>query len=325
MARNEKNYLDINKKPINSSSIGRMYVNQEINENDRFTINDTEKSIVDIYWDDDTVREIIDSNRDAKKRIENLLNPGTSLFGRFMGGKGKPDQTFMLLRKKEEEVRKLVEEKTKLENTLNNLKRHHKELFEAIRKTSENYHQFLSIFEEEMRQTKGLASGANSSCSSLFARVKPMADEVGFQVTHFLILDDNNNPQRPDQSMFKESAAIEAYLQTIREEKAELVSKQSALDAREKALNEKQAELDLVEKYSLPDTELLIVGHHGSRTSTDNLFLETIRAEDAVISVGSNNSYGHPNWEVLARLQLHGCNIWRTDRNGTVEIRVKHA
>ena len=75
----------------------------------------------------------------------------------------------------------------------------------------------------------------------------------------------------------------------------------------------KQAELDLVEKHSLPDTELLIVGHHGSRTSTDDLFLEAIRAEDAVISVGANNSYGHP----------HGCNIWRTDRNGTVEIRVK--
>jgi len=85
----------------------------------------------------------------------------------------------------------------------------------------------------------------------------------------------------------------------------------------------KQAELDLVEKHSLPDTELLIVGHHGSRSSTDDLFLETIRAEDAVISVGSNNSYGHPNREVLARLQAHGCNIWRTDRNGTVEIRVK--
>ena len=85
----------------------------------------------------------------------------------------------------------------------------------------------------------------------------------------------------------------------------------------------KEAELDLMEKYSLPDTELLIVGHHGSRSSTDDLFLETIRAEDAVISVGNNNSYGHPNREVLARLQAHGCNIWRTDRNGTVEIRVK--
>ena len=85
----------------------------------------------------------------------------------------------------------------------------------------------------------------------------------------------------------------------------------------------KQAEVDLAEKHSLPDTELLIVGHHGSRTSTDDLFLEAIRAEDAVISVGANNSYGHPNREVLIRLQAHGCNIWRTDRNGTVEIRVK--
>ena len=48
-------------------------------------------------------------------------------------------------------------------------------------------------------------------------------------------------------------------------------------------------------------------------------------AAATVISVGSNNSYGHPNREVLARLQAHGCNIWRTDRNGTVEIRVKNA
>ena len=85
----------------------------------------------------------------------------------------------------------------------------------------------------------------------------------------------------------------------------------------------KQAEVDLAEQHSLPDTELLIVGHHGSRTSTDDLFLEAIRTEDAVISVGNNNSYGHPNREVLIRLQAHGCNIWRTDRNGTVEIRVK--
>ena len=85
----------------------------------------------------------------------------------------------------------------------------------------------------------------------------------------------------------------------------------------------KEAELELAETGVLPDTELLIVGHHGSRTSTDDLFLETIRAEDAVISVGNHNSYGHPAREVLARLQAHGCSIYRTDRNGTVEIRVR--
>ena len=83
----------------------------------------------------------------------------------------------------------------------------------------------------------------------------------------------------------------------------------------------KRAELDLMERTDLPDTELLIVGHHGSQTSTDDAFLDAIRAEDAVISVGYN-SYGHPKREVLARLQKHGCRIWRTDRNGTVELRV---
>ena len=85
-----------------------------------------------------------------------------------------------------------------------------------------------------------------------------------------------------------------------------------------------KAERDLAERGGLPDAELLIVGHHGSRTSTDEIFLDTIRVEDAIISVG-NNSYGHPNWEVLARLQNHGCTVWRTDRNGTVEIRVNGA
>lgn len=85
----------------------------------------------------------------------------------------------------------------------------------------------------------------------------------------------------------------------------------------------KKAELDLLRRAELPDTELLIAGHHGSKTSTDEAFLEAVRPEDAVVSVGWN-SYGHPAQEVLLRLQTQGCRIWRTDRNGTVEIRVKH-
>ena len=164
MARIEKNYLDIHAKPINSSSIGRKYVNQEINENDKFTINDTEKSILDIYWDDDTVREIIDSNRDAKKRVENLLNPNTSFLGNIFGGKGKPDSTFMLLRKKEEEVRKLAEEKTKIENTVNTLQRHHKELFRDIKTVNTDFCQFLSFLDEEKKQMEKSGSGTSNSC-----------------------------------------------------------------------------------------------------------------------------------------------------------------
>ena len=84
----------------------------------------------------------------------------------------------------------------------------------------------------------------------------------------------------------------------------------------------KRAELQLIQTHSLPDTELLVVGHHGSDTSTDPVFLDAVRAEQAVISVGRNNSYGHPSRQVLARLQSRGMEIYRTDRNGTVEVRV---
>ena len=85
------------------------------------------------------------------------------------------------------------------------------------------------------------------------------------------------------------------------------------------------AERELIEKHALPDTELLIVGHHGSDTATGADFLDAIRAEQAVISVGRNNSYGHPNQLVLARLQSRGMEIYRTDRNGTIEVRVNEA
>ena len=81
-----------------------------------------------------------------------------------------------------------------------------------------------------------------------------------------------------------------------------------------------KAERRLIENEKLPDTELLIVGHHGSRSASDREFLSAIQAEDAIISVGKNNSFGHPTREVLARLQICGYGIYRTDLNGTVEV-----
>ncbi|MBQ5428188.1 MAG: MBL fold metallo-hydrolase, partial [Oscillospiraceae bacterium] len=80
------------------------------------------------------------------------------------------------------------------------------------------------------------------------------------------------------------------------------------------------AEQRLIENEEIPDTELLIVGHHGSKTSSDRTFLSAIQAEDAIISVGKNNSYGHPTRETLASLQICGYGIYRTDLNGTVEV-----
>lgn len=79
-------------------------------------------------------------------------------------------------------------------------------------------------------------------------------------------------------------------------------------------------ERDLLRHIQLPDLEVLIVGHHGSKTSTCMELLEAGRPDIAIISVGDNN-YGHPTQEVLNRLEGFGCEIYRTDLMGTVIYR----
>ncbi|MCI8619003.1 MAG: DNA internalization-related competence protein ComEC/Rec2 [Oscillospiraceae bacterium] len=77
----------------------------------------------------------------------------------------------------------------------------------------------------------------------------------------------------------------------------------------------------LLAQKNLPDLEILIVGHHGSATSTGYRLLKRLCPEIAVISVGANNRYGHPAGEVLQRLYEAGCEILRTDQDGTILIR----
>ena len=81
-------------------------------------------------------------------------------------------------------------------------------------------------------------------------------------------------------------------------------------------------EKKLTERYPLPDIELLVVGHHGSKYSSTKEFLEAVRPETAVISVG-DNSYGHPTDEALLRLMAAGCEIYRTDLQGNILLTVK--
>lgn len=80
-------------------------------------------------------------------------------------------------------------------------------------------------------------------------------------------------------------------------------------------------ERELMQSVQLPQLEVLIVGHHGSKYSTSNELLEHTRPEVAIISVDADNFFGHPAEETLLRLQEAGCEIYRTDLHGTVTYR----
>jgi len=68
------------------------------------------------------------------------------------------------------------------------------------------------------------------------------------------------------------------------------------------------------------DVDILKVGHHGSRYSTSNAFLDETTPAVAVIEVGVDNVYGHPTNETLGRLVASGADVYRTDLNGTITI-----
>jgi competence protein ComEC len=67
-------------------------------------------------------------------------------------------------------------------------------------------------------------------------------------------------------------------------------------------------------------SEILEVGHHGSSSSTSDTFLEKVRPEIAVIQVGKDNKYGHPNQVVLERLEKYGIKVMRTDELGDIKF-----
>ena len=82
------------------------------------------------------------------------------------------------------------------------------------------------------------------------------------------------------------------------------------------------AENELAAKHDLSATDVLIAGHHGSRSASGGRLLKSADGDTAVISVGYN-TYGHPTHETLARLASYGYNVLRTDLNGTIEIRIQ--
>lgn len=78
------------------------------------------------------------------------------------------------------------------------------------------------------------------------------------------------------------------------------------------------AEKDIEEKIVWPKVDVLKVGHHGSDTSSSEKFLNNVKPESAIISVGVNNTYSHPSQTTLDKFQAIGTKIYRTDKDNTV-------
>ncbi|MCR5035133.1 MAG: DNA internalization-related competence protein ComEC/Rec2 [Clostridia bacterium] len=71
-------------------------------------------------------------------------------------------------------------------------------------------------------------------------------------------------------------------------------------------------------------TDILKVGHHGSKTSTSEEFLAAVCPDMAVIQVGKNNLYGHPTPETLERLSAHRIDVFRNDLQGAVGVEIRN-
>ena len=83
-----------------------------------------------------------------------------------------------------------------------------------------------------------------------------------------------------------------------------------------------EVEEDLIEKYNLNNIDVLKVGHHGSKTSSSEKFINDINPKYSIVSVGKNNRYGHPNKEVLNNLE--DSKIYRTDKQGSIMFKIKN-
>lgn len=87
---------------------------------------------------------------------------------------------------------------------------------------------------------------------------------------------------------------------------------------------EEVAEQQLLKEYknnlSVLKSTVLKVAHHGSKTSSSQDFINAVKPNTALIGVGSNNKFGHPNNGVIERLKMCGGNVYRTDQMGEISI-----
>jgi len=81
---------------------------------------------------------------------------------------------------------------------------------------------------------------------------------------------------------------------------------------------EKEGEQRILKDFLNLKADVLKVGHHGSKTSTSEEFVQHLNPKVALVSAGQKNRYGHPHQEILELLKSYGVYIYRTDEDGGV-------
>lgn len=85
--------------------------------------------------------------------------------------------------------------------------------------------------------------------------------------------------------------------------------------------SERDAEQNMVKSYGNElQSDVLKSPHHGSRTSSSDDYLKTVKAKDVIISLAADNEYGHPHKQTLDRYKKYNMNVYRTDQDGTITI-----
>lgn len=85
---------------------------------------------------------------------------------------------------------------------------------------------------------------------------------------------------------------------------------------------EAAAEARLLARQPALAADLLLVPHHGARTSSGDAFVAAVNPTHAAFSVGYRNRFGHPHAPVVARYAAAGSRLWRTDRDGALQVRL---
>jgi competence protein ComEC len=83
---------------------------------------------------------------------------------------------------------------------------------------------------------------------------------------------------------------------------------------------ELSSEKDMIASKQLLKADVLKVSHHGASNGSSAEFLNVVKPKYSIISVGANNSYGHPTSGTLSRLKAIGSTIYRTDQKGTITV-----